>query len=302
MSPRFPLVLGSELLSIARGFLYGGDLHMSDSFDGFRPRAKLEKFTAVPNELFDIVMSRLSGNEFKVLATIFRKTYGWVDEGNSCYKIKDEISLSQFIELTGLSKNAVKRNLKKLIKKGYVKKHYGYDAKAQRPACYSVVQKTPPSVHDGPGSTVDSGSQRTGKQGSSRTPQKKLNKEINNKENDKKLSTADLKPEDLKREVASLHSKLKKLYNMYFESKVNPTEAFLLNKLELEFAEYLIKWAGEGRHNQKYFITVLKDIVEKTCQLSNHSCMSCLKHWLEYVTIACSAIALKKTRIINLLA
>jgi len=71
-------------------------------------------FTQVPNFIFDL-MGQLSSSELVVLLFICRKTYGW-------HKVKDNISLSQMIEGTGLSKPTVVYSLKSLLIKGILAK------------------------------------------------------------------------------------------------------------------------------------------------------------------------------------
>ena len=65
-----------------------------------RPRRKdMDKWTKVPNEVFDDIMSELSGTQFKIYCAIVRKTYGYKKEiidNQVYYKIKDAISTSQF--------------------------------------------------------------------------------------------------------------------------------------------------------------------------------------------------------------
>jgi phage replication O-like protein O len=66
-------------------------------------------FTKIANELMDaLARTRLSGESRQVLDAIIRKTYGWG-------KRSDDISLSQFKILTGLSKPTICRAIKKLI-------------------------------------------------------------------------------------------------------------------------------------------------------------------------------------------
>ena len=62
-----------------------------------------------PNVLVDIMMPHLSGAEFKCLIFMTRKTYGWG-------KSSDQISLSQFVQGTGLSKPQVIKALASLCK------------------------------------------------------------------------------------------------------------------------------------------------------------------------------------------
>lgn len=115
-----------------------------DSFEGFRPRADLQNFTMVPNEFFDKVMAAVdSMAELKIVLAVFRKTYGWIDHienGVPVYKIADNISYSQFKELTGLSDSAISDGIKKAIEHGLVVKLSTgtYQGEASR---YRLTQK-----------------------------------------------------------------------------------------------------------------------------------------------------------------
>lgn len=65
----------------------------------------------IANEIVDALAKiRLSGEEMQVLWVIIRKTYGW-------HKKQDMIALSQFSEMTGLSRQHVLRAIKKLLPK-----------------------------------------------------------------------------------------------------------------------------------------------------------------------------------------
>jgi phage replication O-like protein O len=65
----------------------------------------------IANEIIEALAKiRLSGEEMQVLWVIFRKTYGW-------HKKQDSIPLSQFSEMTGLSRQHVLRAIKKLLPK-----------------------------------------------------------------------------------------------------------------------------------------------------------------------------------------
>lgn len=69
--------------------------------------------TQYPNFLFDLMPSLKEG-ELRLLNAIVRKTYGW-------QKQKDKISLSQMIELTGMSKQGILDARERLINKGIIK-------------------------------------------------------------------------------------------------------------------------------------------------------------------------------------
>ena len=73
-----------------------------------------EGFTKIANEIMDaLCRTRISGMERQVLDAIFRKTYGW----NKC---EDMIALSQFVEMTGISKPNIIHSIKKLLSKNII--------------------------------------------------------------------------------------------------------------------------------------------------------------------------------------
>jgi phage replication O-like protein O len=92
-------------------------------FLGFRS----PNYTTVPDELFDLLMPRLTGAELKVLLYIVRRTFGWK-------KDSDRISLSQFETGitrkngealdggTGLSRRANLKALQGLVEKNVIVK------------------------------------------------------------------------------------------------------------------------------------------------------------------------------------
>lgn len=76
---------------------------------------KSPNYTQIPNEFFDKMMADMGEAEIKVLMAIMRKTFGW-------HKIRDQISLSQLEEITGLHKQAIIGAIKILESKGLVLK------------------------------------------------------------------------------------------------------------------------------------------------------------------------------------
>jgi len=74
---------------------------------------KIPNYTQAPNIFIDEFMSKCTGGEVKVFLSITRKTIGW-------HKTTDRISYSQLREITGLSTNAIKEALKKLIEKNLI--------------------------------------------------------------------------------------------------------------------------------------------------------------------------------------
>ncbi len=80
--------------------------------------------TSLANEIWDaLAMYRLSGEEWKCLIVIIRKTYGW-------QKKEDTISLSQFVELTQIHKPHIVRTINKLLSKKIIVTKKGNDNNA----------------------------------------------------------------------------------------------------------------------------------------------------------------------------
>jgi hypothetical protein len=77
-----------------------------------------------PNEFVDTHLKELSGAETKILNVIFRKTFGF-------HKDFDYISIAQFVDYTGLSKQSIIDSTKSLINKDLIQIKY------QCPKCNS---------------------------------------------------------------------------------------------------------------------------------------------------------------------
>ena len=68
-------------------------------------------YTMIANEIMEaLARTRIAGVERQIVDVILRKTYGWS-------KTVDEISFSQFSELTGLNRPTVAKAIKKLLAK-----------------------------------------------------------------------------------------------------------------------------------------------------------------------------------------
>ena len=80
----------------------------------------LPPFTPIPNALLDQHLRHLKESELKVLLTIMRKTYGWVDPATGKRKEKDWIAHSQFKEITGLCHKSVSTGVALLIEKDII--------------------------------------------------------------------------------------------------------------------------------------------------------------------------------------
>jgi phage replication O-like protein O len=70
-------------------------------------------YTQVPNLLFDEHMLNMKEAELKVTLAIARKTFGW-------QKKEDQISLSQLVELTGLSNQGVRNGIDAGVERGTI--------------------------------------------------------------------------------------------------------------------------------------------------------------------------------------
>ena len=85
-------------------------------FPGFQK----PQYTQVPNELLDEFMPVLSGSELKVALFVARKTFGW-------HKEDDDLSISQIMAGTGLSRPAVCTATDKLVERGLLVRREGID-------------------------------------------------------------------------------------------------------------------------------------------------------------------------------
>lgn len=74
--------------------------------------------TQVPNVIFDTYLPLLSESELKVLLVVIRQTLGWIDRRSGKRKLRDRISISQFITKTGLSKRIISIAIQKLSLRG----------------------------------------------------------------------------------------------------------------------------------------------------------------------------------------
>lgn len=79
-------------------------------------------FTKIANELFDALLKfDFSGRQLKVAMAIIRKTYGY-------NKASDELSISQIVEITGISKGNVSQSINSLAEMNIVVKTDGKHA------------------------------------------------------------------------------------------------------------------------------------------------------------------------------
>jgi hypothetical protein len=77
--------------------------------------------TQTPNEFFDdILPNTKSAAELKVIAIIIRHTFGW--QNSKFNQNKNKLSLSDFEELTGLSRQSVNKAIKLTMKRGLIER------------------------------------------------------------------------------------------------------------------------------------------------------------------------------------
>lgn len=110
----------------------------------------------IASEIVDKFQSyHLSGNEWKILWVVLRKTWGW-------NKKEDAISLTQFQKLTGLTRKTATITIAKLVSKTILlvdknthvnvyrfNKHYSQWSSVEIDTTHKVVSKpTPPSVEN----------------------------------------------------------------------------------------------------------------------------------------------------------
>jgi len=111
--------------------------------------------TQVPNDFLDTWMCRLSPKTSIVFLAICRKTIGW-------HKDTDFISVSQIMELTGLSKNGVVSSIKELEEVGLILKESNTIGNVSLPNTYTI------NFSDGVGQDMHGGGSRHDRGGGSR--------------------------------------------------------------------------------------------------------------------------------------
>ena len=77
-------------------------------------------FTLTPNIIFDCLLKELSSSELKIILVIIRQTIGWFDQKTGKRKEKDRISVSQFVEKTGLSRKSISKAIGLLSMKNLI--------------------------------------------------------------------------------------------------------------------------------------------------------------------------------------
>lgn len=77
-------------------------------------------YIRITNEILDsLISAKLTRSEYKIILVVLRKTYGW-------NKKEDKISLSQFSQMTGISRVGVINAIKSLVKQGLLTSKAGF--------------------------------------------------------------------------------------------------------------------------------------------------------------------------------
>ncbi len=256
------------------------------------------RYTQVPDELFDDLMSHLSGSELKVLLYIIRRTFGFK-------KDTDNISLNQICKGittrsgetldrgTGLSQNAVLTALKGLIgKNAIVAKRNSSKEKGHEPTTYSLniipflKNYRPPSSKNEEALPQKSGTQNTVLQETVIQYRNSNSKSKNKISNDNKGYTQfktvgellkkkiERKNSDIQEIPESLKAMIQEISKEFGERRnfrSNLTRILQIiqqsGKKAESFTSYLYearsitKQQGSVRKQMPYFFTVLEDIV-----------------------------------------
>ncbi len=256
------------------------------------------RYTQVPDELFDDLMSHLSGSELKVLLYIIRRTFGFK-------KDTDNISLNQICKGittrsgetldrgTGLSQNAVLTALKGLIgKNAIVAKRNSSKEKGHEPTTYSLniipflKNYRPPSSKNEEALPQKSGTQNTVLQETVIQYRNSNSKSKNNISNTNKEYTQfktvgellkkkiERKNSDIQEIPESLKAMIQEISKEFGERRnfrSNLTRILQIiqqsGKKAESFTSYLYearsitKQQGSVRKQMPYFFTVLEDIV-----------------------------------------
>ena len=165
-------------------------------------------FTGIANEIVE-AMSRtyLTSYETRILWVIFRKTYGWD-------KKEDWVSISQFVELTGIHRSHVSRSLRLLVLRNIVTKRGN---KISFNKYWSQWKELPNGATDH--STVTKRGPSVTKRGTGELPNGAYTKETPTKET---ITTERATKED--RELAELLMAIQCRHNPAFLSKYSSEE------------------------------------------------------------------------------
>ena len=146
-----------------------------------KPFAEIGNYTTFPNEIIDHIMPKCKPNTWKVVCITVRKTIGW-------HKDEDQISLSQYMKLTGIvGRSTLSQALQDAVTQGYLIKTEGPTNSYAINRDYEI-EGSPISVPASSPKTVPPPSPKTG-----HTKERSLNKVKKKKEGaiPEKINTPD---------------------------------------------------------------------------------------------------------------
>lgn len=255
---------------------------MSDEwqFEGFSDPA----YTQTPDELFDVLMPRLTESELKVLLYVVRRTFGFK-------KKSDDISLRQMVEGiktrdgrqldsgTGLSRPAVTKGVRGLVAKGVLTAiRNSSEERGDEPTTYRLRFLGDPVETSLPGGSKDryegGGYDVAGEPRNALTPQETVEQQTEEQERVDSNYSSDLETiayviADIAQEFndqAPLKSSTSRAANLYRESGMDLDEFLdLLQTARLRTKRYTANISGiddAGRKNKiPYFFQIVEDLI-----------------------------------------
>jgi hypothetical protein len=153
---------------------------VAERFQGFNPPIH----TQTPNELFDVLLTEIANiSELKVLLCAIRQTCGW-------HKEADTISLSQFMQRTGLSRQGVLNGIGNCLQRGTLERvstrRHGYVYRLVLRAQVAVAT----SQQDGLVNEIDQSNRLTSQEPTSQQNRPPL---VNRIDTQKKLKETEIK-------------------------------------------------------------------------------------------------------------
>jgi len=142
------------------------------------------RYTQTPNLFLDEHLPEMGHAETKVVLAVIRKTFGW-------HKDEDRISVSQFEELTGLSRQGVQNGIKDAMQRGVL----GRVEEGQGYRYYLVVNEVE-HPDDEVCNEVERGMQRSRTEVCNEVETQKKGKETNPKESERAPAREDEQSED----------------------------------------------------------------------------------------------------------
>lgn len=192
-------------------------------------RIPAPNYTQTPNDLFDHWLPLLKESELKVLLVIMRKTFGW-------HKIRDAISISQLMKMTGLARETVVDAARTLQQNGIVKREV-VGPPGKQDTIYELIISEDSNNSDQ--SEIPTPPVRFTQGGKSDPQKKPFPKETTQKKQQQKPAAVPLKKEEEKR--LEIYPCLKDV-DIPFHVKKQLTK-----KWDLERVVHALKWIEQNK-------------------------------------------------------